>query len=556
MSLRLPARLSAAAAIVAVATGAWSAVPADGPVTRPAGRLQAVAVLSGGSGTQVPCLAPIVAGLRQDPSRAGFPLRRAVSALYADPVLAGERRSQDADGTVVRWSADRTSLDRLDGSDADADGLPDAAEAALAGVAAARRLLSHRDFPSADPVDVVLARLGSGVDGVALPGAGRDGRTVLLVEGAARGGAAAVRRAAAHQYAHAVGAALGQGLPAAWGEALATWVSLSLDADDDRALAAVGRRLERLADGLGADDLDLAAGNAAWLTFLDASYGPTALRLSFDELARGGSPASAMDRALRRAVGVGFADAFRDFQLWSVLVGARADGRHFPFASRLASPEFASSAEGLPAVSVLQDPAVAPAGAAAVRLAPGEIRGGMSVRFEGEVGARWDVDLLLLREGRAPHRLALAMTTPGKGEVTVPLDGLQEALLLVRNVDPEDHGPRRFTWSAFRDAAYPYEIGSLSATPDGAGSGVLVGWETLSETGVLGFNVLRTREDGGATVRLNPVWVPAVGDRATAAAYQFVDLSAETGVAYEYRIEGVTPDGLSSLSEPVELAVP
>jgi hypothetical protein len=82
---------------------------------------------------------------------------------------------------------------------------------------------------------------------------------------------------------------------------------------------------------------------------------------------------------------------------------------------------------------------------------------------------------------------------------------------------------------------------------------VYVSWETLSETGVLGFDVLRTREDGGLPVRLNPVWVPAVGDRSTSAHYQFFDATAEPGVTYDYRVEGITPEGLTSLSEPASV---
>lgn len=552
MSLRLSARLAASAVAAAFVCTVSPAATPDVPAGRPSGRTQAIAVLAAGSGAHATCLAPIAAGVRSEPSRFPVAARRALAALYTDPVLPSERRVQEADGTVVRWSADRWSVDRLDG--ADGNGRPDAVEAALAGVRAARRLLAHHDFPSPGPVEIALARLGSGVEGLVLPRAGREGRTVLLLEGQPRGGLSGVRLAAAHQYAHAVAAAMGPGLPPSWSEALATWVGLVSDPSDARALASIARRIDRLPEGLGADDHDLASGDAAWLAFLDASYGPTALRLLFDELGRPGTPVAAFDRALRRAVGISFAEAFREFHLWTVLVGARADAHHFPFASRLPSPAFVSSADGLPAVSVLGDPAVAPAGGTSVRLVPGEARGGMTVRLEGEVNARWEADLILIREGRPPHRLAVPIRPDGKGEVTVPLDDLTEALLLVRNVDGEEREARRFTWSAFRHAAYPFEMGAAAAAPAGPGQGVVVSWETLSESGALGFNVLRTREDGGITIRVNPVWMPAVGDRTSAALYQFVDAGAEPGVSYVYRIEGITPEGLTSLSEPVVAA--
>ena len=44
-------------------------------------------------------------------------------------------------------------------------------------------------------------------------------------------------------------------------------------------------------------------------------------------------------------------------------------------------------------------------------------------------------------------------------------------------------------------------------------NGVLVTWQTVSESRLLGFNVVRLN-GSGETVRVNPVWVPAVGDSA------------------------------------------
>jgi hypothetical protein len=82
----------------------------------------------------------------------------------------------------------------------------------------------------------------------------------------------------------------------------------------------------------------------------------------------------------------------------------------------------------------------------------------------------------------------------------------------------------------------------------------LVSWETATERGLLGFNVLRSRSDRGDATRVNPVWIPSVGESSGPAAYSFFDAGAEPGVSYRYRIEAITLEGLASRSEAVVLA--
>ena len=55
----------------------------------------------------------------------------------------------------------------------------------------------------------------------------------------------------------------------------------------------------------------------------------------------------------------------------------------------------------------------------------------------------------------------------------------------------------------------------------------------------------------GIATTINPVWIPALGDAATPTSYRFVDLSATPGQGYVYRIQGITRDGLTSLSDPI-----
>jgi hypothetical protein len=52
---------------------------------------------------------------------------------------------------------------------------------------------------------------------------------------------------------------------------------------------------------------------------------------------------------------------------------------------------------------------------------------------------------------------------------------------------------------------------------------------------------------------VNPVWIPSLGDADGPASYSFFDAEAASGVAYRYRIEAVTLQGLKSLSDAVAL---
>ncbi len=545
----------------ALLTGSsWNALAAPGPDTlvlgRPASRSQAIAVLSSGSPLPIPCLTPIVQNLQRDAQRMAPAVRRAYATLIGEAQIPGERRFLLPDGTLYRYSLERSTFDRMDLDDADRDGTPDAVEAAAEGLALARRLLvQDLELPSPGPVEVLLANVGGNVDGYLLTRRRNERRFLIVLHATPHGGVPEIRRAALHQYAHAVVAASGPSLAPGWGEALATWAQLQADGGPDAGIALLlARRLRGLASGLLSDDLDLAAGNAAWLEFLESAYGPGSVRLTIEELGQGGPASAALDRALRRAAGENLASAFREFHLWSVLTGPRSDRRHFAFAGRLAAPAFASVFEGLPALAVQPDPAVAPLGAVQALIAPEEDRGGMTVRFEGEVPGLWQADLLLASDTGELRRVPMGVGADGRTHVTVPLDGLAEAVLLVRNLD--DSGPpRRYSWSANREEGYPFELASLEASLlEGERGGVLLRWETASEQGLVGFNVLRTREDGGEVLRINPVWIPAIGDASMPALYQFLDMSADAGGRYRYRIEGVTTEGLSSVSAPISVA--
>jgi hypothetical protein len=458
-----------------------------------------------------------------------------------------------SDGTPVAYTIEPSAFDRISHTDFDGNGTPDLVQRVVEGLDQARQLLVDQlHLTAPDGLDVVLLELGADLEGYLVA---RNGGATIVLDGSSGADGDTIRNAAAHQYAHAVANAAGPGMPREWGEALATWATLKLNGPPDGITAAlIATRLERLDSGLLSRDLELAPGNAVWFAFLDEAYGLAAVSVTAEELAQGGSTAAALDRALGRVSDDDLAVAFREFHLWSILVGPRADPFHFTFAESVAAPDFASTTEGLPALSVQSDPAIAPWGATQIRIVPVDTDGGLGIRFEGGFRATWEADLLLTDATGTLRRLALELTPEGWGEVTVPLDGLVEALLLVRNVGSEDGGSHRYTYAAHRERAYPLEIASFAARH--LGDAVDLRWDTSSEQELVGFNVLRIRDDGGAEVVVNPVWVPALGALDERTSYQFEDRGVEAGVTYIYRVQAITVDGLTSLSEPVVVRRP
>ncbi len=551
-ALKRAAGLTLTLALGAGAGSVRAAEREDFPSVRPATREQAVAVLSGG-GAGLSSLTPLILSNWQG-ADAPPAIRRALGVLARAETLPRERRASLPDGSVLRYTTSRGSFDRIDGTDLDRDGRPDLLQVAAVAFADAQQLLvGQLGLTPPDPLDVLLVRVGRELDGYLVPATAPSGRTRIVLE-ASEGIAsdAGLRRAAIRQYAFAVALATGPAMPPAWAEALATWSAMRLTGGPHAETARLlSERLTRFAEGLETESLDLAAGNALWLAFLDEAYGPSAVRLTVEELAAGAPARAALDDGLRRGAGTSLPSALRDFQLWGVLVGDRSDRRHFSFAERLEPPQFPTEAEGLPALAVQTAPPVAPLGGTLVRLRPDAAEGGLRVYFEGEFTTTWEVDLLLVGTRGTLRRLPLPVGPEGRGEVTVPLRGMAETLLLIRNLGP-DADPRRFSWAADLERGYPYELNALDATGRRGGTaGTLISWETRSERNLVGFNVLRYPDGGGSPVRVNPVWIPAVGGESELTSYQFLDTGADPGRTHVYRIQGITLEGLPSLSDPV-----
>lgn len=496
----------------------------------------------------VPCLTPMVQSLQLAEANGGQAAGSALGALRPDlpsdpdrylDLGPGVRVLLPLPGTVAAPARLRKDLQRLSAALAETKTL----------------LLDGYGLPAPGRLTVVLSRLETGAGGFLVPGADRGERLMILnypTEGER------LVRAGVHQYAHATAVAGASPVPAAWAEGFATWAGIRRTGTPSAVERAIlEHRKDHLEEGLDTQNLELSAGNALWFLYLDEAFGPQAVRLTLEEL-RQNPIREALEQGVRRAAGYSLGQAFREFQIWTVLTGDRSTGRHLPFAHVLSGPRFASQAESYPALSVHADAAVASLGASQVLLAGDEAgTGGLVLRFEGELGTLWEADLLLIRHDGSMHLVPVHLGADGRGRETLPLAGMREAILLIRNLDSQHSGSQRYTWAAYREAAYPFELHGLEAQPAGRpGSGILVSWETGSEQDLIGFNILRAPEAGGPPLRINPIRVPAIGDLSSATSYQYVDGSAEPGQRYTYRLEGITADGLSSRSGTVSVSVP
>jgi hypothetical protein len=555
-------RASAASLLLAgLGCGTALAAAADPfPEIRPDTRAEAVKLLGESSGTDSHCLTPAIQISKSSGPLGEAPaVRRALALLESSISFTIEERVWGQGGVLFRYTDEPNAVDRIDPSDANDDGIPDVLSATTMGLVEARRLLVETLGLSAPAqMEVLLVELGGDLDGYFVPTRERPFRSRLVLDATPRRGAEGARRAAIHQFAHAVAQAVSASFPHDWAEALATWAVLTLDGVPDHATSVVlSNRLDRLESGLFSTEADLGAGNAIWLAFLEQAYGSSAVRTTVEELGRGLPIALALDRAVRRVSSDDLVSAFAEFHLWSLLVGSRADSRHFSFAELLAEPDFAFTAVGLPALSVQGDPPLTPFGSTQIRIVPDFGPGGLRVHFEGDFSARWETDLLLVGERGTLRRLPLRFSAEGRGEATVPLDGIAEALLLVRNIGSIDDGPHRFTFAAHLEKSFPFQLVALEAAPlEEPDAGVVVSWETLGEQELIGFNILRQHESGGLETVVNPVWIPAVGGQSNLTSYHFIDRSAAPGASYSYRLQGITTSGLSSYSSPVVAGAP
>jgi len=99
-------------------------------------------------------------------------------------------------------------------------------------------------------------------------------------------------------------------------------------------------------------------------------------------------------------------------------------------------------------------------------------------------------------------------------------------------------------------------VAAFYVTPQ-PGSKLLAQWETASEIDVAGFNLYRRLSPAGEYVRLN---VEMISSQAPGtllgASYRWLDTSIQPGETYDYRLEIVHANGISSWYGPVLISVP
>ena len=99
------------------------------------------------------------------------------------------------------------------------------------------------------------------------------------------------------------------------------------------------------------------------------------------------------------------------------------------------------------------------------------------------------------------------------------------------------------------------ELASFSVGLEGGS--VMVRWETATELDNVGFNLYRANAGGGEQIRLSERLIPSQDPGSTVGSrYQFVDRSAQPGMAYEYWLEDIDLGGAGTMNGPVSVQMP
>lgn len=81
----------------------------------------------------------------------------------------------------------------------------------------------------------------------------------------------------------------------------------------------------------------------------------------------------------------------------------------------------------------------------------------------------------------------------------------------------------------------------FTATP--SSKKVTLQWTAVSETDVLGYNILRRQISTGNFEKINNALIEATGSPQTSVDYEFIDTAVRNGVQYEYRLLEIQTDG-------------
>ncbi|MEW6381860.1 MAG: hypothetical protein AB1611_19975 [bacterium] len=135
------------------------------------------------------------------------------------------------------------------------------------------------------------------------------------------------------------------------------------------------------------------------------------------------------------------------------------------------------------------------------------------------------------------------------------------------NTEFEDGRQIEATNGRFTDDFSPYEVhiyqfdrptlielGKFTATPQS--DRIIITFSTLSETNTAGFNLLRSEEENGEYVRINPHIIEARGGVTQGSDYSYADTAVSRGITYYYKLEEKDTGGGSALYGPVSAALP
>ena len=104
------------------------------------------------------------------------------------------------------------------------------------------------------------------------------------------------------------------------------------------------------------------------------------------------------------------------------------------------------------------------------------------------------------------------------------------------------------------DKTLPVELSLFNGTY--TQNGVLLRWQTESETNNLRFHVLRSEKEDGKYIRLTPALIKGYGTTAEPHTYHFVDEIAIEGQTYWYVLEDVDFTGATERSDPIQVVAP
>lgn len=93
----------------------------------------------------------------------------------------------------------------------------------------------------------------------------------------------------------------------------------------------------------------------------------------------------------------------------------------------------------------------------------------------------------------------------------------------------------------------------ISFSAEGTEAGITLAWQTANEVDNLGFNIYRAESADGTRVKLNETLIPTMlmPGSLEGSAYTFEDLTVEEGIFYQYWLEDVDANGVTTLHGPV-----